>query len=912
MPQVTDRITRCLGLVTQYNPLNTSPGALIRADNMVIDRENVMEDRRGYANYFTLAANCLQLMVYSNTIVTDSGTTLSYDNAGSPANYSGSYSALTSQKMRFVEGFTNLYVTTTKGVQVFTDLAGTAARNAGSPRSLDPSYALNSANVGFLTNGNQAAYRVVILRVDANNNYLYGYPSTRLWVTNASGSAKNVDFTLYLPAEVTTADVLQFYRTSQITGTSTDSAGDEMQLVYQYNPTNTDISNGYVTFTDSITDALRGATLYTSPSQGGIQSGNDRPPVCKDLALFRSTFMCYANTSTKQRQFFTMVGSANLGSAISGTTHSNTTIDGISATDILKVYVGQNISGSGIPVNTTISSINTGAGSMVISNAATAGATVTLNCITQYTITIAGTTYTFGATESASTGVVGVSLTGVAAVDIDLTARSLIRVINRYATNTTIYGYYDSGPNDTPGLMHFDERSIGGSTFTIQVSNAKIQSQFSSAGTLPPVSPSTTTQCTSTNQVQKNAIYIAQDGQLEAVPTLQYKLAGSASKEILRIAPLRDSLIIIKEDGVFRMTGNSVSNFDVAPLDLTVLCKSADSVAVLANQVFMLSNQGVVAISENGVQVVSREIEPNIRPLLGFTNIGTLATGCAYESDRAYLLSLPTVSSDTVQNQIYRYNIFTRTWTHWTFGFNAAIVEPKTDKLFFSKPASMVVYRERKNFLDSDYTDPETAITISAINLTTNTISFTLGGTLPVAGWAIVQSGTSLVISSITNIGTNFTATMLSPIPTSWTAAAATLFPFVGFDIEWDTWAGGPQGIGRLKQVSEAIAMVDNIPLNNTATQVTMTYRSNFDDTREFHPIAIAGGSGSSYGSASWGSSPWGSSGSDSYGFRDYVPRGKQYCHFLNVGVQHKAAGEKLALTGLALCYQDISEVVGR
>lgn len=1015
MAFLTDRIVRCLGLVSQYNPLSTSPGALIRANDCVIDRENTIEDRRGYANYFTLGANCRQLMVYANTIIADAGTTLSYDNSGTPANYSGSYSPVTGQKMRFAEGFQNLYVTTSAGVQVLTDRAGTAARNAGAPRSLDPSYSLNSASSGFLATDYQCAYRAIIMRTDANQNVLFGYPSTRLWVTNpgvqatgtitcagvlaadtvtvggivftaitgsatagqfdrsgsdaqtttnlvtainsstlssiltasvslsnsslinleiispgsagnsvtltssngtrlavagfsgGSGTSKNIDLRLYLPAEVTVNDVIQFYRTAQISGSASDAAGDEMQLCYQYNPTSTDISNKYITFTDIVSDALRGATLYTSPSQEGIQGGNDRPPVCKDIALFRSTFMCYANTYTKQRQFLSMVGTAALGSQTTGTTTSGSNqLTGLASTQ--GIASGMTITGTGIPGGTTVSSI---VGTTVTMSAnASATGTPTVTFMTPATIKIAGTTYSFASTENAASGVIGVSLTGVPAIDIDQTARSMVRVINQYATNTSIYAYYDSGPNDAPGLMHFEERGIGAAAFTTQVSAASIQGSFSASGTIPPIIPSTSTQYTSSNQVQKNAFYISKDGQLEAVPALQYKLAGAANKEILRIVALRESLIIVKEDGIYRMTGNSLSNFDVTPLDTTVICKSADSVAVLANQAFLLSNQGVVAVSENGVQVVSREIENNLKPLLGFSNIGTLATGAGYESDRAYFLSVPTLSTDTVQNQTYRFNIFTRTWTRWSFGFNAAIVEPGTDRLFFSKPSSAIVYRERKDFQDSDYADPEFSITISAINLTANSVTFTLSSGTPQAGWSVFQGATNLVIESLTNVASTYTAVLSEPIPTSWTTGSATLYPYTGLDIEWDTWTGGPQGVGRLKQVSEVCALTDNIPGNNTASNVIITFRTNFDDIRDENPINFAGSGG--WGTAQWGTSPWGASGVDDHGYRCYVPKNKQYCHLLNTGIKHFAAREKVSISGMSFLYKDISGMVGR
>lgn len=834
-----DAITRCTGLVTQYNPLNTAPGALVKADNCVITRENIVEDRRGYASYLSLSNAITSLFVYSNKIIAHNGTTITYDNGGSPANYSGTYNAPSGYKMRGVEAYSNCYITTDAGVQVLTDTAGTAARKAGAPRSLDPSYALNAAGSGFLAASYQCAYRCVIQRTDANGNVIYGYPSTRLVVYNTAATGKNIDLTLYLPSEVSASDVIQFYRTAQVSGTSSDASGDEMALVYQYSPSATDITNGYITFTDSITDALRGASLYTSPSQEGIGQASDRPPLCKDIALFRNDYMIYANTSTKQRLFITLVGTSGL---------------------------------------------------------------------TGNTLKLGGVTYNFGASEivsGAGSPQALVGSTGIAATDIDSTARSLVRVINRYASNTTVYAYYLSGPSDLPGQIMIEEKGIGASAFTAQSSNTTIQAMFFPP---PPVSPATNTLSTSSNQVQKNAVYFSKAKQPEAVPALNYLLAGASNKNILRIAPLRESLIIIKEEGVYRMTGDSPANFVITPLDLTVYCKALESVAVLANTVIMLTNQGIVQVSDTGVQVISREIEPSIKPLLSFSNLSSYTSAAAYESERSYIISTVQTSSETAASQIFVYNIFTRTWTHWTFGFTSAVIEPGADKLYFAKPSLTNVYRERKDFLDSDYADPEISITITAVNLTANAITFTINGSTPQVGWSIVQGSNELAIASLSvAAGGGYTATLNGTMASSWGTGAATIYPSVGMEVIWDAWFAGQANAGMLKQVSEVAIFSDNIPGNNSATTVVPTFKTNFDENQDEVSITIPGGG---WG-ASWGSIPWGGSG-DMYGYRTLVPRAKQICRTMNPGVKHKNAREKLSVAGCAFQFKVLSERIGR
>lgn len=830
-----EKITKCLGLTTQYNPLTIAPGALAKANDVMVRRENIIEPRRGHNLYATMATAPSQYFAYLSRVIIHQGTTLSYDNgSGTFAGYSGSYSAPTSSRIRGVEAFGNFYLTASDGIRKLVDVAGTAAARAGVARCLDPSYTLTGAS-GFLANSYQCAYRAVLQRIDANSVTVTGYPSQRLWVINAAGGSRNVILTVYLPSSIVAGDILQMYRTAQFSGTSTDTSGEEMGIVYQVSITSTDISNGYVSFTDSVTDALIGASLYTSPSQQGIAQANAEPPLAKDVALYKSNFMLYANTQTKQRLYVTLVGTSGL-------------------------------SGK--------------------------------------TITLGGVTYNFGASEIVSGGgspQALVSATGVAAVDIDLTARSLVRVINRYASNTTVYAYYLSGPDDLPGQIMIEEKSVGGAAFTIQASDTTIGGMFYP---IPPVSPSTTTASTSTNEVRKNALYFSKSQEPEHVPLLNYVLVGPSNKEILRVFALRDSTIIIKEEGVYRLTGDTPQSFVVTLLDNTVFCKAANSAVVLANQVFMLSNQGVVAISESGVQVVSREIEPSLTPLYQISSLASYVFGMSYDSERSYFLSVPTTSSDTVQNQTFVYNIFTRAWVRHSYAMTCGIVEPSADKMYFSKPSDVIAYAERKTFTDSDFADADISITISAIS--GRTVTFTISSYTPLVGWVIAQGSTEIAIESIVTAGGGYTATLLEAPPSTWTTGAATIYKPVGFDIEWHSWTG-QNNPDLLKQVREVAILADDIQGQNTVRALTCVFKSNFDN--EATEVAMVRGA-TGWGDA-WGSSSWGGD-SDSWGYPTYVPRNKQYCTRLKLGVKHQNAREKLSIAGCAFSFRAVSDRVGR
>lgn len=206
------------------------------------------------------------------------------------------------------------------------------------------------------------------------------------------------------------------------------------------------------------------------------------------------------------------------------------------------------------------------------------------------------------------------------------------------------------------------------------------------------------------NQVSPNRIFWSKFQEPEAVPLLNYQDIGPRDKAIKRILPLRDSLFILKEDGVYRLYGSN-GDFSVVLFDNSAQILAPDSAAVLNNLIYMLSTQGVAAVSETGVQIISRDIEDKIKAITCLSNYPTNTWGVGYETDRAYLLSTVSNGSDTVPKQIFRYNIFTRAWTIWDKSYNCGVINPQGDRLYFGAADTGIVEVERKTCDRTDYAD---------------------------------------------------------------------------------------------------------------------------------------------------------------------------------------------------------------
>lgn len=551
-------------------------------------------------------------------------------------------------------------------------------------------------------------------------------------VTSLSyGVNKTAYLTFTIPSEITSTEyIYQIYRTTQSVDSNT-LPEENYRLLQEANLTTADLANTFVTFIDEVDQILvqSGAQLYTNPSVEGPLQENSRPPRAKDAVLFKN-YVIYANTldyramvlalvapslitsgdyMTLGTQSYVFVGNANNEPVGNESTTSPATTaayvevtqvnHGFVVNDVIRVTATTVITGiaPGIYTISAVPSANTfrfGAG------AAAGPGTVT------YEGTVNASGRYFVKRYVAAPGTPGVTLSE----SIDYTARLLVKAINRNA-NSTVYAKYTSSPTSTPGQMYFEAKDLNAVTFSATVSTVTASQAFS------PDLPTSGTTVSDVQDSNPNGLRIAKLLEPEATPKTNFIPVASKAAEILRIEPLRDSLIIIKADGVYRLNGDSLNNFSVTALDTTVICKATNSVVVLNNSVFALTNQGVVQITDSSVRISSREIEPLLTAVIGNQNLENLTGAVGYESERTYLLStLKPNSSSTIPDVVYAYNYLTNAWTTDSGPypiFSTGLVSSLDDKLLLVQAdAKSIVNKERKEQTKVDFSEQETCLPI--------------------------------------------------------------------------------------------------------------------------------------------------------------------------------------------------------
>ena len=540
--------------------------------------------------------------------------------------------------------------------------------------------------------------------------------------------------TASVPNEVASTEYLyQVYRTSGSVS-ATSEPFDDFRLVAEQNLSSTDVSNGFLTYTDDLPDLLLAGQpfLYTNSNQEGILQANARPPRAEDVAVFKG-YAFYANTVQYHLRSLTTVDPTLIAN---GDTLSLT--DGTTTETYL--FVGSQTGSPAVPTNEAIGNES------VTLSATIAGTTATITStrhgflsgdvirvtasgtsgipIGNYTLTAGTTTndivftvpsgatgnVTFeGLTRGTSRLVKRVVTTTSPVVTVSqaiyYTASYLIKAFNRNSTSI-VYAQYTSEVTQPPGAITLLAKNLDQNAFSL-TTNAPL----ALGRAFEPVIPASGTSVQSEADIGPNRLYISKINEPEAVPLFNIRDVGSRASPILRVAALRDSLIILKGDGIYRLNGDSTSNFVVTALDNTVFVKATDSVSVLNNSVYCLSNQGVVQITDSAVRIVSRIIEPLLTAILG-QDLENNTSAVGYESERLYLLSVKRPNTlSAVADITYCYNYLTEAWTSWTGAnkvFFNGFLRPSDDKLYFIPTlAQNKIVKERKDQNLIDYTGQE-------------------------------------------------------------------------------------------------------------------------------------------------------------------------------------------------------------
>lgn len=531
-----------------------------------------------------------------------------------------------------------------------------------------------------------------------------------------------------------------------------------------------------------------------------------------------------------------------------------------------------------------------------------------------FTITNSPNTFTLtgAVAENIAAGEFEVFTGGDPGSDILSTKQSLIRVINRY-TQTLVYAYDATDASSTtslPGDFFLQEQDIGGGVFQISSSRSTCWN------------PALTTTPSDNESLPGGGLgmgFCSKFQEPEAVPTANTINVGNPSFEWLRCLPLRNSVIVLKADGLFQLTGTTFP-FSVTTLDTGTILTAPESCATMNNQVFGYTNQGVVAIAETGPGIISRPIENILQRISSdlYPNFPQVTFGSSYETDRKYLLS--TISSNDGFQQAsiqYVYDTLTESWTTYTYPIPVwDILESPTEHRLYvcsADTAYPFLFQERKSFTNTDFADIELPVTITGFNNSNpDQLIVDLVSTTDVTvGWSLAQlvpgaANTPPQILNLTKITGILSATQITVRNAiNWALSGTVLTTIeqpIPVRVQYCPIAGKDGGNPSIvKFFKEAQFFFQNADFSS----VDITFSSDFiqqGTTVSLTPTPATIG----WGQFPWGQVPWG--GADPFSVssvRTYIPLSARRAHWMNLHLTLNEAMVGFTYGGCVMQYMD-------
>lgn len=258
-----------------------------------------------------------------------------------------------------------------------------------------------------------------------------------------------------------------------------------------------------------------------------------------------------------------------------------------------------------------------------------------------------------------------------------------------------------SGSNSTPSIDGYKQITYVSST------TFRVDETITIAGTEGGIVSISNVESAS-NEESKNRVYYSKLQQPESVPILNYFDVGAKDKAILRIFPLRDSLFVFKEDGLYRISGEAIP-FNLGLFDSSCIIIAADSVSSIDNILYVWTRQGISSVTESGIRNVSRPIDIDILPLAStnYPSFKTATWGVGYESDKSYTVFTVSRATDTNATRAYKYNSLTNSWTTVEKDYTCGVINFIDDKMYVGVGDSNNIEQERKSFTREDYADRE-------------------------------------------------------------------------------------------------------------------------------------------------------------------------------------------------------------
>jgi hypothetical protein len=234
----------------------------------------------------------------------------------------------------------------------------------------------------------------------------------------------------------------------------------------------------------------------------------------------------------------------------------------------------------------------------------------------------------------------------------------------------------------------------------------------------------------SDNERRVDYVYYSLPGEPEAVSVANYIPVGTRGKAIRRIVPQRDRLLVFKDEGTYAIYGDFP--FQVSLIDDTVAILAPDSAVAIGSTVIVLTEDGIVAVTDGGIQMISKVIDSTLKPYGAAPYRNTTAKGAfgvAYESEKVFALFMPSLGITGYEAKAYVFGLESQAWTTWTYLAPRLCgrVDPFTDTAYYGLTNSPRLVKDRNSSSTADYEDESNLPILSTVQWASTTLGAPYG-----------------------------------------------------------------------------------------------------------------------------------------------------------------------------------------
>jgi hypothetical protein len=231
----------------------------------------------------------------------------------------------------------------------------------------------------------------------------------------------------------------------------------------------------------------------------------------------------------------------------------------------------------------------------------------------------------------------------------------------------------------------------------------------------------------SDNERRVDYVYYSLPGEPEAVSAANFIPVGTSGKAIRRIVPQRDRLLVFKDEGTYAIYGDFP--FQVSLIDDTVAILAPDSAVAIGSTVIVLTEDGIMAVTDGGIQMISKVIDSTLKPYgaAPYRSTTRTAFGVAYESEKVFALFMPPLGITGYEAKAYVFGLESQAWTTWSYDAPRLCgrVDPFTDTAYYGVSDSPYLFKDKNTSSTLDYSDgtgPSETFIVSTVQWAATTL----------------------------------------------------------------------------------------------------------------------------------------------------------------------------------------------